>query len=48
MSEKNKFNPFVSLSAMAGLPKYAPGMGRILFDGTIVLPSKTPDTNAGN
>jgi type II secretory pathway pseudopilin PulG len=29
-------------------PQYKPGIGRISFDGKIVLPIKTPATNAGN
>jgi c-di-AMP phosphodiesterase-like protein len=28
---------------LAQQPQYAPGIGRISFDGTIVLPIKTPD-----
>lgn len=33
---------------LARQPKYVPGIGRISFDGTIVLPGKIPDTKAGN
>lgn len=33
---------------LAQQPQYSPGTGRILFDGTIVLPIKKSDANSGN